>query len=82
MNIAERISEVCRKSNDAAMGVLPPQVCPFCFGCPIATVVVGVSGHHHITAAQPIPEDKQPEVNAWLDKIEQRIINRSRGGCQ
>lgn len=70
MAIRDRIESVCRKHNEVGKGVLNPRVCPFCFGCPLATIVVGVSGRNNQTSARPIPEADQPGVNLWLDKIE------------
>lgn len=84
MNMSERIKEVCRKQYDSGNGVLPPQTCPFCFGCPLATVVAGVTGQKDVAAwlegkdsfpstAMEIPDKNVPEVEAWLNKIEQKI---------
>lgn len=70
MVISERISRVCHNSNQRGNGVMPPQVCPYCFSCPIATIVVGVSGHNYQTGALPIPKDHETEVLTWLDKLE------------
>ncbi len=77
MEIAERIKDVCSKQSKLGKGVMPPQVCPFCFGCPIATIVVGVSGNNGQVAAKPIPQGEvgQKEVNAWLDRVEAKLAN-------
>jgi len=67
---AERIKEVCRARYQRDMGVLPPQVCPYCFGCPIATLVAGVSGANYQRGPLPIPEKDQPDILQWLGKLE------------
>lgn len=74
--IAPRISEVCGKSNKQGQGVMPPQVCPFCFGCPIATIVVGVTGRNQQREATLVPPDSEEEVSAWLDKLEKKLEGR------
>lgn len=77
--IHERIAEVCKKSNDAANGVLPPQVCPYCMQCPLGTIVIGVSGGNAGEREPvPIPEGKQAEVLAWLNRVEKRTEEQSR----
>lgn len=75
MELSDRIKEVCGKSHNAACGVLPPQICSYCFGCPIATIVVGVAGRNYETEALPIPKEHEAEVNQWLDRIEQKVTN-------
>ena len=74
MEIAERIKEVCSKSNNQGNGVMPPLVCPYCFGCPIATIVVGIAGNGQQTVARSIAKKSdRNEVNAWLDKVEAKL---------
>jgi hypothetical protein len=74
--IKDRISEVCHKMNKAGQGVMNPLVCQYCFGCPIATIVEGVSGDNMRTGRirpREIPEKDQPAINEWLDKVEAGI---------
>jgi len=89
MIMAERIKAVCKKQHDADGSVLPPQVCLFCYGCPIATITAGVTGAKDVEAwleggdpflsrALDIPDKNVPEVEAWLNKIEQKITAGSR----
>lgn len=69
----DRISTVCGKQNKQGRGVFPPQVCVYCYGCPIATLVVGVIAGYQGPApvqAAPIPPEHEAEVTAWLDRIE------------
>lgn len=73
MLLAERIKEVCRKSHNRDMGVLPPQVCPYCMGCPLGTIVLGVTGGNPQAEPLSISDDKAPPVIEWLDKLEQRF---------
>ncbi len=69
MAIKERISDVCHDNNRRGNGVLAPHACLYCFGCPIATLVVGVSGRNYQTGAIPVTGEIKNEINAWLDKI-------------
>lgn len=74
MEIKDRISEVCHKKHRAGEGVLLPRICPYCFGCPIATLVAGASGLHNLSEALPIPEDAQLGVMDWLAGIEEKLL--------
>ena len=38
------IREACRMEHAKTGAVLPPQYCPACRGCPIATIVIMLSG--------------------------------------
>lgn len=80
MTLAKRIRGVCRARYNRDMGVMPPQVCPYCYGCPIATLVCGVSGRNAQTITReplPIPEKDQEEVNQWLDKLEKEVTAKA-----
>ena len=71
MTIATEIAETCKLQYNHIGSVLPPQVCPYCFGCPIATIVVGIGDDPPPQReATPIPADKQPGVREWLTKVE------------
>lgn len=78
MTVKERISKVCHQSNQQGNGVLPPQVCPYCFGCPIATIVAGVSGRNHQTCALSIPKEHETDIDEWLGKLEAKILRAIR----
>lgn len=71
--LANRIETVCTKQHHKGRGVFPPQVCVYCYGCPIATLVVGTIAGNPGPApetAEPIPAAHEAEVIAWLDRIE------------
>ena len=68
-DLSERISAVCHTQHQRGNGVLPPQVCPYCFQCPIATLVVGVTGAHYQREPLSIPDDAIKEVEIWLSKF-------------
>lgn len=79
MGISERMSNLCGRQNKAGRGVFPPQVCVYCFGCPIATLVVGtIAGDPGPAPAQakPIPAGYEAEVTAWLNAIEAGLNER------
>ena len=73
MDLSKEISEVCRKHHRAGRGVFPPQVCPYCFGCPLATIVVGCSGNNQQRAALNTPDDHVQEVRDWLGRVEAKL---------
>lgn len=74
MAMQKRMHEVCGKQHSVKGSVFPPSVCPFCFGCPIAAIVVGVaSSGSPQTEASSIAADKQAEVYEWLDKVEAEL---------
>ena len=66
----ERIAEVCSESNNAGKGVMPPRVCLYCFGCPLAALIAGITGNTYQREALSIPAEHEAEINAWLDKVE------------
>ena len=66
--IANQISKVCHSQYRIKGSVLPPKVCPYCFGCPIASIVAGVSGSSQ-TGPLPMPDKDIPGVMEWLNKV-------------
>jgi hypothetical protein len=73
--MADRSKEIevaCSRQNERGRGVLPPQVCFYCFGCPIATLVAGVTDNNTLSHALPIPDAHIAEVDAWLERLNRR----------
>lgn len=68
VDMSQEIAAACKLQHDKTGGVFPPQVCPYCFGCPIATIVAGVSGNNNQRGAIPIPDDNVPKIKTWLAK--------------
>ena len=75
-DLSSRIRDVCGKSHNRAEGVLPPQVCPYCMGCPIGTIVAGVSGGDPMRHAISIPTKHEEAITDWLDKLEAKLSIR------
>lgn len=69
MTVRDRIEQVCRDNNKLGRGILSPFVCPYCGGCALQALVVGVAGDDP-GVVLPIAKDKEDPINAWLDKIE------------
>ena len=70
-DMSERIKSACGYQHDQKGSVFPPQVCGYCMGCPIGTLVIGVSDS--VGAAQKgptkIPQEHVEPVGQWLDSV-------------
>ncbi len=67
--LASEIKAKCSRVHARTEGVLPPSVCPYCMGCPIGTLVLGVEGKRQ-GGPLPIPSDSVDEVKAWAAEEE------------
>ncbi len=67
-DMSVQIEAACREQHGRLGSVLPPQVCRFCMGCPLGTLVVGVTGGS-ARGPDPIPDGYVPVVTAWLGKL-------------
>lgn len=63
MDMSAAIRAACATQHKMIGSVLPPQVCPFCMGCPIGAIVG--SGQ----TPTPIPASEVASVQTWLDSM-------------
>jgi hypothetical protein len=68
--IAIRIREACTRKHKQDGSVFAPQICIWCMGCPIGTIVACLSGLEvPADGPGPIPEEHVAAVTDWLDSL-------------
>ena len=73
VNMAAELEAGCKRQHGHDGSVFPPQVCRFCMGCPLGTIVMAVSNDQPVQRGpDEIPDENEQEVRDWLATVPRR----------